>query len=354
MRPFFTDIMNDSPKPKKPLAAQLRRLYELEGRIHDLDPWQWLAPADIFCVQFEDREPLFVCFHHSGEIKAIDIAVGWPGYTVLLHVHTHKIHYPGFYFETRMLQVGRLDAQRTFEGEALNHEKYGREEANGAVPFFRTHNIGYVPWPVNRDEAALLCDVLYAVFGMAMRLEDFSEPLGNRAMEAVFTVNINADGALSAPEWVALPEIPPGVQADVNLPGQLLHLVRKLPEAPHPVEVEHIFLPVLPGKLRRGAPPETAYVFLLAGGADETIGGHFILHARGDIANVWTEFPVRLLEVFLRQRMRPPEILVTDSRLMTMLRPLTELLPTLKLTRAEELPVITREGAEVLKELTGG
>ncbi len=344
--------MDKKTPPKKPLAKQLRRLYELEARIYDLDPWKWLTPADIFCVQFEGRDPLFICFHAEREHKSIDIGVGWPNYVVLLHVHTHKIHYPAFYFETRMFQCGRLDALRTFATERVNYDKYGPPNRGQRIPFFRTHNIGYTPWPVDREEAQLLCDTLYAAFGMALRLEDFREPIGHRAMDAVYTISISASGAMSDPQWVPLPKIQDGIQADVNLSGDLLQRVRDLPEAPLPMEIEHVFLPVLFEQRRTTTPPETAYLFLTAGGRYAFIGANLVLHARGNLANVWTQLPGRLLQVFLSQHMRPPEIQVTDSRLISVLRPLTELLP-IKITRAERLPIIERDSPPIIKKLTG-
>ena len=344
--------MNEAPENLKPLDAQFHRLYELEARIRKLDPWKWLTPADIFCIQFEGREPLFVCFHSNNDAKTVDIASGWSNYAVLLHVHTHKIHYPGFYFETKMFQTGRLDPARMFPGEVENYERHGPAERGKDVPFFRSHNIGFAPWPVNREEAALLCEILYAIFGMAMRLEDFREPVGCRVMREVYTVSISKDGAHSAPQWVPVPAIPPARQPDANLPGELLQRVSGLPRGSRPMEIEHILLPLLPGKYPLDKPPQTTYLFLLATALDERRAEILLinLHADGDTANVWSRFPGCLLEAIISRGVRPPEFLVTDSRLMSAIRPLTEILP-FKLTRAEQLPIIGRESPEILKKL---
>lgn len=349
--------MDDDAKktiPKKPLARQWRRLYELEAKIHALDPWKWLSPSDIFCLQFEDRPPLFICFHKNGDVKSIDIGVGWVNYVMLLHVHTHKIHYPGFYFETFMFQAGRVEPGRAFDIERESYEKYGNGAGAKTIPFFRAHRVGFTPWPLNRHEAEEVCSILFYTLGMLLRIEDAPGPIGAHAMKQVLTARISKDGVMTPPEWQPLPDIPNGIQADVNLPGDLLQTVRNLPEAPRPVEIEHIFLPV---HLRDNqtpsytALPQTGYVFLIAGGAADSIGHTLVLHADGDLANVWAQIPLRVLQTFASQHARPREIMVTDTRLMNVLRPLTELLP-IKLTRAESLPIIERDGKKVLKKLT--
>ena len=336
----------------KPLVRHLRRLYELEARIHGLDPWKWLAPTDIFAIQREGYEPLFVCFNQTSGFNTVDIGLGWSSYPMLLNVHANKIHYPAFYFETRMFQFGRVDPDRLFAVEAENHAKYGLPQNDGRVPFFRSHQVGFAPWPVNRAEAVFLADVLYIIFGMAMRVEDFREPLGSRAMEEVYTIPMAADGTLGEPEWVPFPGIPNEIHADVNLAGDLLQRVRDLPAGKHAMEIEHVFLPYFPGKHSASTPPKTGYLFILANPRNDRRAdiAYFTLHADHELSNVWSALPGHILNAIATQTERPPEIQVTDSRLLALLRPLTELLP-LKLTRSEKLPIIEGECPELLKKL---
>jgi hypothetical protein len=251
-----------------------------------------------------------------------------------------------------MFQFGRLDVGRLFETELKNHAKNNFPQQDGKIPFFRSHQVGRAPWPVNRVEAMFLCDIMYVIFGMAMRLEDFREPIGSRAMEEVYTMPVDADGKLGEPSWVKLPEITNEIQADVNLPGELIQRVRDLPTGENPMEVDHVFLPYFPGRYPANTPPRTGYLFLLATPRDDQRAdiAAFTLHADGDLTSVWPKLPGHVLDVIAAQGVRPPEIMVTDSRLMALLRPLTELLP-LKLTRAENLPVIERECPDILKKM---
>ncbi|MCL1888288.1 MAG: hypothetical protein FWF96_05400 [Kiritimatiellaeota bacterium] len=338
----------------KPLVKQLRGLYGREARIHGLDPWKWLSPTDIFGIQREGCEPVFVCFNTIvGAFKTVDVALGWNAYDMLLRVHTQKVNHPAFYFETRMFQFGRLDPARLYPMEVANHARHGfPPDADGRIPFFRSHQVGRVPWPVNRVEAAFLDDVMHVVFGMAMRLEDFHEPVGSRAMEEVYMMPMDNEGRLGEPHWVPVPEIPGEIQADVNLPGELLKRVRELPAGAQPMEIGHVFLPYFPGKYPANTPPRTGYLFILAtpgkGRRAEVL--LFTLHAEESASSVWSGLPVRILDAIATQTKRPPEIKVTDSRLMALLRPLTELLP-LKLTRAGQLPLIGRECQGVLKAM---
>jgi len=345
--------LDEKKARSKPLAAHLRRLYELESRIHGLNPWKWLAPPDIFAIQREGYEPLFVCFNKTMTgFDTVDIGLGWRSYPVLLHVHTHKVHYPAFYFENRMFQFGRLDADRLFAVETENHAKHGLPQSGGRVPFFRSHQVGFAPWPVNRAEALFLADVMYIVFGMAMRVEDFREPLGSRAMEEVYMMPVDAEGQLGEPSWVPLPAIPNDLQADVDLTGGLLQRVKDLPAGDSAMEIDHVFLPYFPGKHSASQAPQTGYLFILAipRGNRRAVLVYFTLHANHDVSNVWSKLPVHILEVIASQSTRPPEIQVTDSRLLALLRPLTEMFP-LRLTRAVKLPIIENECPELLKKL---
>jgi len=347
--------LSEKQAVSKPLVRHLRRLYELEARIHDLDPWKWLAPADIFAIQREGYEPLFVCFNQINGFNTVDIGLGWRSYPTLLHVHTHKIHYPAFYFETRMFQFGRLDPDRIFAVEAENHAKLGPPGHTGRVPFFRSHQVGFAPWPVNRAEAMFLADVLYIIFGTAMRVEDFREPLGSRAMEEVYTVPMAADASLGEPLWVPFPGVKNEIQADVDLPGDLLKRVKNLPMGDQPMEIDHVFLPYFPGrrKLSSTKPPQTGYLFIFASPRDDHRHAdvvYFTLHAEHELSNVWSKLPVHILGIIATLPTRPPEIKVTDSRLLALLRPLTEMFQ-LKLTRAESLPIIEREYPGLLKKM---
>ena len=347
-----TETRMDEKKARaKPLRKHLRRLYELEARIHGLDPWKWLAPADIFGIHREGCDPLFVCFHEIAGFKAVDIGLGWRSYHMLLHVHARKIHDPAFYFENRMFQFGRLDPKRVYDVEAAHYNRDAVATPDGLVPYFRSHQVGRAPWPVNRAEAVFLADVLYIIFGMAMRVEDFSEPLGSRAMEEVYVMPVAADGAPGEPRWEPVPPVPAEPRPEAAVSADVVKRVRGLPAGSRPMEMDHVFLPLFPGKHPANTPPRTGYLFLFAvgrrGGADISA---FVLHADGDLSNVWPRLPAHVLKVMAAQPARPPEIRVADSRLMALLRPLTELLPV-KLTRAENLPLIERESPGIINKM---
>ena len=347
------ELLDEKKATAKPLVKHLARLYELEAQIHRLDPWQWLTPADIFCVHREGYDPLFVCFNRIGEFKTVDIGLGWKMYPTLLHVHAQKAKYPAFYFEARMFQFGRLPADGLFPAEVENHAKHGPAEKDALVPYFRSHGVGRAPWPVNRAEALFLADVMYIIFGTAMRLEDFREPIGDRAMREVYTVPVAADGKPGEPFWKPVPNIPNEIHADTRLPGELLKRVHSLPVGTRPMEIEHIFLPCVPGdKISPTKPPSTGYLFLLATGRNETQAeiAAFTLQAGDDLKNVWGNLPKHLLDIFAMQGVLPPEIQVTDSRLLSVLRPLTEHFP-FKLTRTETLPIIANESAVIIEKL---
>ena len=321
--------------------AQWLRLYELADRLDRLAPWEWMSAADCFGLAVPGMdEPCFAVFGgRPGEFRHVRFLMGWKAfYDFMTRVADASKQTPTWLLEIPMIELLFIGKDMLFDHETAFLAKLGRAPEDGCgTPVFRTITPGYHPWLPSAAERAFLEAALYQAFGMAMRVESDGMLLKSRMPREVLLREQDARGEWRD-TWSPVKEIA-DVEVEVRLGVQALQALAGKPLAPMSVQVDLVFSPLTIGV--EGKRPRTAYILLLVDAVSGMIIAEELFQATKGIAQMWSEIPERLLEVFTRLGGFPEAIEISSDRMANLLRPLGEMIP-FKMVRRERLSLLEK------------
>ena len=321
--------------------AQWQRLYALADRLAQLDPWQWMGIADCFGVSVPGwDEPCFVVFGgESKSFRSVRFLVGWKSfYDLVTRLADPAKQVATWLLEIRMVELLYVSGNLLFEHELPVLQTLGRKADDAcSTPVFRSVIPGYHPWLPDAKERELLEVVLYQAFGMAMRVEADGLLLKARFPQEILMRKADAKGVWQD-TWSPVKEIG-DEEVEVRIESKRLQGVRDKPLKPITVQLDLVFTPLR--LLPDGTRPQTAYVILMVDAESGFIIAGELLQATGGIAQMWSQIPERLLQIFERLGGCPEMIEVNVDRMANLLRPLAEYIP-FKMVRREKLAMLER------------
>lgn len=319
--------------------AQWRRLYELADRLDRLAPWEWMSVADCFGLSFPGMdEPCFVVF--GGQPKSfryVRFLMGWKAfYDLMTRLADASKQTPTWLLEIPMIELLFIGKDMLFDHENAFLAALKREPANErGTPIFRAITPGYHPWLPDAGERTLLESALYQAFGMAMRVESDGMLLKSRIPREVLLRTQDGQGGWRD-TWSAVKELP-DMEVEVRLGVQALRELAGKALWPMSVQVDLVFSPLTIGV--EGKRPRTAYILLVVDVVSGMIVAEELFQAAKGIAQMWSEIPERLLEIFTRLGGCPEAIEISNDRMANLLRPLGEMIP-FKMVRRERLAAL--------------
>lgn len=320
---------------------QWKRLYGMAERLDQLDPWQWMGVADCFGLEIPGlEEPCFVVF--GGQSKAfrnIRFLFGWKAFYDLVT----RLADPSKQVATWLLEIRMIELLFVSEELLFEHEKKFlsqlRRKADGAcsTPVFRSIIPGYHPWLPDEGEREVLEPILYQAFGMAMRVESDGLLLKSRFPRDILLRKQDAKGVWQD-TWSPVKEVG-DEEVEVRIESARLKEVRAKPLRPMTMQLDLVFMPltIRPDRQR----PQTAYVLLAVDAQTGMIVAGDLCQATEGIAQMWSQIPERLLEIFSRLGGCPAAIEICGDRMANLLRPLGEFLP-FKMVRRERLAMLEK------------
>ena len=321
--------------------AQWRRLYDLADRLDRLSPWSWMSVADCFGLLFHGmEEPCFVIM--GGQPKTfrhIRVLRGWKAfYDLMSRLSDTSRQTPAWLLEIPMFELLFIDEGALFEHERELFAAIKRlPDAGANTPVFRSIRPGYHPWLPDGEERTLLESALYQAFGMAMRVESDGMLLKSRFPREILLRKQDAQGEWHD-AWQPVKQIA-DEEVEVHIGVQSVRDLATKPLWPVTVQIDLVLSSfVLAGKEKR---PQTVYVLMVVDAVSGLPLAEETLSAVKGIAQMWSELPVRLLDIFTRLGGCPETIEVGSDRMANLLRPLGEMIP-FKMVRRERLATLEK------------
>jgi hypothetical protein len=150
-----------------PSFSLMTTLYELAGKLYQLQPWHVLDENELVLV----RDPVSneVCYCSVmgalGEVFSVHVYIGNESYRMFRKLQNDELSDPGEFFASLRSVSVEFVSRSSLEQEdrrlltRLGHES-GR---NHASPLFRAMRPGYLPWFVTDEEGRTLADCMSAV-----------------------------------------------------------------------------------------------------------------------------------------------------------------------------------------------
>ena len=215
--------------------------------------------------------------------------------------------------------------------------------ADGKAEIF-SYFPGMVPLPPTPDENALLGPLLYACYGLMMRVEEDPELLMRYSSEGeMFSLREGLDGRWRDAPYKIPPEPNPFWQENVSLDRKKCEIASRLPFATEEKwEADFVLAPMF-----RTNEPRPRFLYLLAAvDAERRSRVVWIKMSVGNGADalkrMWEGHAQRFLDAILAHGRIPGEIHVRSSRFARFLRPLGMQLP-FKLVQNAKLPELAAE-----------
>jgi len=200
---------------------------------------------------------------------------------------------------------------------------------------------GMVPMPPTPDENAILGPLLYASYGLMMRIEEDPELLVRYSSEnAMFSLREGLDGKWRDAPLKIPPEPNPIWQENVSLDKKKCEAAARLPFArDEKWEADFVLAPMF-----RTNEPRPRFLYLLAAvDADSHRRMVWLKMSVGTgpdaLKTMWEGHAQRFLDAILKQGRIPGEIHIRSSRFARFLRPLGLQLP-FKLVQHAKLPAL--------------
>ncbi len=312
---------------KTPTVEELRRLYELAGKVKELAPWEWMEEDDIFGVENpETKEIGFVStMGLLGEHRAVAVYVGAKGLYGFLELEGEDLEIDPF----ALLDIPQL--QVSFESREIL-EKRDRDEikklglkfrGNGNYPLFRSMGSGYLPWFITSAEARFLIFALEQTLEIAPRFEEDpdiltveDDPGGDIYLVRITEKEIG--GLVWRDEMKRIRE-PEPERISFELPRETIDRLKKYPQNKEMIfEIDLIRspTPVLDSNQR----PFVPKMLMMAERQSRFILGMEFLEPAENTAKSLDLVANSLLNIWSRHKVMPKEILVGSDMVYRLLK----------------------------------
>jgi len=337
---------------------EAKQLYELAIRVKQLAPWQWMEETDVFGVANPETGELgFVSIMGSvGEYEAVAVYLGAEGLYDFIDFQADESATSQRLIEMHHLQVEFSDREY-LEKEDRNQIKQLGLKFKGpkAWPMFRSYRPGYLPWFVNRAEAAVLIQALSQVLDVGPRLRDDPnpiQPVGRVEPGGYWVRAARQDGTeLIWEDQVWSIRRPKRESPAVMVDSDLLALLKDTPRSDCDLEVD---LLLLPGAIAEsGQRPLALYVLMVVDSNSGLILSAGPMTAEKSLPDMHAGIPNALLDTLLQNQVKPHALLMRSEFLRGLLRNLTQSL-NVELRHADELPGIDEAAAFMLESMFGG
>jgi len=146
-----------------PTPEEWKNLYDAAVRFKNLAPWKWMDETEVFGVQDPVGGKVGYCcvMGGLGEFHALAVYLGERGLEGFLKILSEAVsHEEAMYTQECLMAsfVGSKDVDA--RDKALIKQLGLKFRGATAWPEFRSHQPGYLPWYLNRDEALFLTEAL--------------------------------------------------------------------------------------------------------------------------------------------------------------------------------------------------
>jgi len=307
------------PEPMEAVTLEAwRRLYEVAGKVRELEPWRWMEETDIFGVQDpEGDEVAFVSIMGLlGEYHAVALYLG-PG--ALAQFWQMQEATAGEQVADIMMGVPQLHAAFGKKRELDRKEKEVVQRLGlsckgaDAWPRFLSFRPGWAPWIVEAREARLLTLVLEQLLQVAPRVQQDRRLL--LAMADDDYLVRRAGGADSAGGWTDTHRTfpPAAVTMRVTVPNALMDAVRQLEPSGNTVEIDVYPMSTPIGE--KGERPQVPYGLMAVDAESGFVLGVELVTVETTLEALWTEIPAKFLSMVQKAGIRPRTIAVRNPSL---------------------------------------
>ena len=303
--------------------AEWSRLYAIASQVKQLAPWQWMAETDIFGIEKPNGELVFVSVMGAlGEHFAV---AAYPGIEALsrfwnLQNNAADVD-PTTVLEIPQLQLAFDDRKFLDAPDLAILKQLGLKfRGKNAWPNFCSYRPGFVPGPLQPDEAATMRVVLEQLVEVAPALRDNPQRVRPDDPDN-YLVRIGRGNGEWQDEFRRLPLITfPPVRVLPNTDE--VRRGHALPKVESRIDIDFLCLPtpIQTGKER----PFYPYMLLMVDSQRGAIVGQEMLSVESDVDEMLRRLPNIILRQLEKLGIRPTAIGVRTGRLEHLLRPWCE------------------------------
>jgi hypothetical protein len=331
-----------------PDPAAFRPLYAAAERVHALAPWRFMGETQVFGVRPAAGPLAFVSvMGGEGEHQAIAAYLGAEGLFGFLELQRTESDEDGAEILLQIPQLqasfgprGALQAADLDVVKALGLAPRGR-----AWPLFRSFRPGFVPWYVDRAEAAILQTVLEQVLEVAPRVRADRHLLDPRD-GTLLVRTADASGGGWHDERAAIDE-PGPPQIPFAVEARAIADLARLPRSVSAVEVDFFRFPAA---IEEGPRPFYPHALLLADARSGVILGVDLLTPVDSLERMWGQVPDAVVRRLLGAGQAPREMRARSELLLQLLEPLAAKVG-FTLRRATSLPSADAARTGMIKTL---
>lgn len=314
-------------------------LYTAALEFKQIECWNWMEDSDLFGVQNPANGEIGYCcvLGAMGEVFGLALYLGAEGLQEYLKLQSGEIQPEDLNAMHQRCLLASFEDRRFLQKPDLEMiRKLGLKfRGSKSWPLFRSYQLGYYPWYLNKEEAAFLTIALQQAREVAMRLKEsrnwFNPPSKDHCLvRMVEQIGLNAkwrDGWLKLPSFEKQEfEIPPIDEI------RLQRIKKMVFHKPFIWEGDLAYAPV---PIHEGGRPYFPFLSLWVDhDSGYILKGELLEHLEYR-ANFQDQF-IRLIESV---RFLPQEVRVNKEEVFKLLEPITTKLE-IKLTLTSKLPAL--------------
>ncbi|NOQ22399.1 MAG: hypothetical protein GQ565_07100 [Candidatus Aegiribacteria sp.] len=300
-----------------PSKTQWKKLYNLANKVAELKPWKILSDYMVFGVRLSgyDTNGYVSIAGKHGQSRGVFVYMGEPS--------MERVRYMGslgIVMELSMLTL-------TFEKPETLSDK-DREiirslklnyHSDEDVPLFRSYSPGLLPWPLNKDDAAMLIICLEQAIEL-LRRGKFKNLLDMRSEEKKCLYRIPGENG----KWIEIVEETPE-----NPEFEKMFFIRKgslddineLPQSNKSIQARIVPLPEPIGK--KGVRPSFAYMLIMVDSGTEFLLTTDLLEIDSSIRDMELQLPEMLINELVVHEIKPKQLeIIKGGKLSEILRQL--------------------------------
>lgn len=224
---------------------QWKQLFDAAKQLKELAPWTWMLDSHLFGVQDPVSGQIVYCcvIGNLGEVLGIAAYLGTAGLETFIQIQqgTFGMGNEDLLFAQDCLMVSFDDRELLDKNELATIKKLGLKfRGRQSWPTFKRYEPGFVPWPVNAQEAQFLLHIIEQTMAVAQQLRENPKylvpPKGKLwqrftlAQKYLTRVPVQTGDSLSwKDEWLAPPPSPQPSSSLGTINEVQLERIRKVP-----------------------------------------------------------------------------------------------------------------------------
>ena len=326
----------------KPSMEDWKALYESAIEFKKLGCWDWMYDSDVFGIQNPSNDEIGYCcvMGNLGEFFGLAVYKGIDGFKTYIRVRNGELEPgdPEIIVAQKCLMASYEDREDLTDKDRKIIKDLGLKfRGHNEWPLFRTHDPGYFPWYLNKEQVQYLTLVIQQSMDIASKFKEDKKFLGPRKDNKVpVWIPKKVDSDWVWENKLMNVEIPKGLEytyAELNADfvDQVKSAIKK---RINPWEVDFVISPATVSK-KMGERPYYPYMIFVVDAKSGLIlhtGFSDLWNHSDDLIDAFTD-TIQKLEAF------PSEIFVKSQEVYELLKVAAKQLG-IKITPKERLPAI--------------